>query len=468
MADFSRCFDENAQRMQQAQLFLPRPDPAYDDPKLEEAGLRVLIVRLSSYRDVESSLTHLFLFDAVRRAEPRAYVDFVFFPPRHDRRLLLENGIPLLTGIQSAHSAEDFDLVLVSNSFVLEMLNLPYLLRHSRWPLFAADRHSGYPPVVLGGANAGAARCLAPFVNGIFRGEGEEAIGEIIRRRGQVPTTSCVTLCRPSTAVLPLNYPILNGKEAGTARVQIAYGCPLACAFCFEGFEHRPYREIAADELIAHVARLKAQVGCEEIELLSFNFNVHTEIARLIVELSRMFERVSFKSQRLDVLASTPWLLPLEIAAGKRSFTLGIEGISERLRSFLNKGIVRQDIETALCILLREHIRKVKLFYVLTEYETADDHSEFQEFCSWLCRLRESQERAVRIIFSFGLLLRMPGTPLEHDRLFLLEEEWTPIIKMVESTCRSHGFEFRLASAWPESAASQVLALADESIAPQV
>ncbi|MCX7590266.1 MAG: radical SAM protein, partial [Kiritimatiellae bacterium] len=464
MPDFGWFFDQQGREMQQARLFTPRPDPTYANPKFDEASVRVLIVRLSPFRDVESSISHLFLFDAVRRAEPRAFIDFVFFPPRHDRKLLLANKIPLLTGIQSWRSAEEFDLVLVSNSFVLEMLNLPYVLRHSGWPLFASERHGRFPPLILGGSNAGAARCLHPFIDGLFHGEGEEAVGEIVRAR-RVKAGGRVFVASPTARLLPLHYPLLNGPQAGTARLQIAYGCPFGCAFCFEGFEHKPYREIPAKELIDHARRLKTQVGCEEIELFAFNFNTHREIARLVMELGRIFYRVSFKSQRLDILAHTPWLLPLELAVGKCSFTLGIEGISERLRSFLNKNLTLGDIQKALHSLLQERIREIKLFYILTGYETQADTMEFRDFARWLAQTRQAGNPGIRVIFSFGLLVRMPGTPFEHDRLFLDEAEWKPIVNSVSSACEDQGFEFRLAMEWPDYVATQVLSLSDESVA---
>ena len=54
----------------------------------------------------------------------------------------------------------------------------------------------------------------------------------------------------------------------------------------------------------------------------------------------------------------------------------------------------------------------------------------------------------------------MPFTPLAHDRLFLDEREWQPLIDAARKAVASEGgFEFRLASSWPEYAVSQVLAL---------
>ena len=64
----------------------------------------------------------------------------------------------------------------------------------------------------------------------------------------------------------------------------------------------------------------------------------------------------------------------------------------------------------------------------------------------------------MRLVFSFNRLVRMPFTPLAHDRLFLQEAEWEPLVREARDAVETVG-EFRLASSWPEYAASQVLAL---------
>jgi hypothetical protein len=80
------------------------------------------------------------LFHEVRRALPDAYVDVAFFPTARERKLFEREGMPFLTGAQSLRPAGDFDLVLVSNAYTLELINLPYLLIHSGIPLFSSQR----------------------------------------------------------------------------------------------------------------------------------------------------------------------------------------------------------------------------------------------------------------------------------------------------------------------------------------
>ncbi len=491
MADYSAFFEEYGALLQQAELYALESNPTFGISDFVGAPLHALIVRLSPFRDVERSTPHLFLAQAVRRAQPGAYVDFAFFPPRHDRERLEAAQVPLLTGVRSCRSAEDFDLILVSNAYTLELINLPYLLLRSGIPVLASERGADLPPILLGGSNAMATQSVLTgdgdaFADALFVGEGERAVERMVallaehaalpkrerllRAAGEVaglwvangPPDQRVrkAVCAaPTSDDLLTGYPLLNGEEASTARLQINFGCPAFCSFCFEGYERKPYRELSLDEVLRAALALKRNQGPEAVDLYSFNFNTHAEILDLILELNRRFDRVHLKSQRVDVLATVPGLLEAEVLADKRSFTLGIEGISRGMRAFLHKSLSDAEIDGVLARLMREKIREIKFFYILTGHESDDDLEEFRGFVRALKALRARSRRGVRIVFSFGLLVRMPFTPLRYDRLFLDEVPWRQIDGPVKAACETNGFEFRLATPWDEYAASQVLAM---------
>ncbi len=491
MPDYREYFRRHWLHLQQADLYQPQPNPTFHNPDFATAPFRILILRLSPFHDVARSTPHLFLYQAARRALPEAYIDMAFFPPQHDRRRFQTDGIPFIVGIQSYQSAAAFDLVLISNAYTLELINLPYLFLHSAIPLQASARDHAWPLFILGGSNALAAQAIITetgdsLVDALFFGEGEREVERLLRilcdtsdadklaRLSHAATTVtglwvagrgiaqpvAKSICAaPGVADLLVDYPRLNGLEADTARLQINYGCPAFCSFCFEGYERKPYRELPGAELLATARCLKQQQGATTLDLYSFNFNTHADILTLLFELNQLFEVVSFKSQRIDILHQTPGLLAAEIAADKRSLTLGIEGISARQRAYLHKSLATDAIMTLLTTLLQQKIRELKLFYILTGHETEADLTEFRDFVSALKGLRQRSNRGIRIIFSFGLLIRMPFTPLRYDRLFLDEAEWRRLIGPVKSACETNGFEYRLAIPWDEYAASQVLAL---------
>jgi len=169
-------------------------------------------------------------------------------------------------------------------------------------------------------------------------------------------------------------------------------------------------------------------------------------------------------SQRVDILASTPGLLDLEIMADKSSFTLGIEGISDRVRRFLSKSLELKDIRQVLQAMHARRTREPKLFYILCGRETAADFEEFAAFMKWLKEVRLRSASQPRIVFSFGLLVRMPFTPLRHDPPLLEEAQWRPVIGRAKSICETNGFEFRLAMTWTQYRATQVMALGGHSL----
>jgi hypothetical protein len=491
MPDYTGFFHQNIHRLPQAEPFLPFDNPTFGNPAFEETAYRVLIARLSPFRDVDRSLPHLFLFHEVRQALPGAFVDLAFFPTAPQREFFEREGIPFLISTQSLRSADEFDLVLISSAYTLELINLPYLLIRSGIPLFASQRGPEWPIILLGGSNAMAAQAVIrengdSLVDGIFFGEGEGLVGKLAGLQvgtfasqetnkstflqqaaqeipglwiaGSLSETAKVT-CKPEARFLPTAYPTLNTPEAHTAHLQITHGCPALCSFCFEGYDRKPYRELPLADVLAAAYQIKQAQGVEEISLYSFNFNTHSDILPLLLELNRLFERVTFSSQRADILQNTPVLLEAEVEADKRDFTLGIEGISARQRRFLHKSLDTEDITALLDRLLQQPIRRIKLFYVLTGHETEEGIAEFRDFARWLKETRHAHERKPRIIFSAGLLIRMPFTPLQYDRLFLNEVDWKQIVGPVKSACETNGFEFRLAFDWAAYCTSQVLAL---------
>ena len=478
------------------------------NPPWEGAERRILIVRLSPARDVDRSTPHLVLFSECRRALPEAFLDFAFFPDKRDRELLAAESFPFFYGLASGRGAVEFDLVLVSNAFALELLNLPWLFSTSGMPPSsylrararaeaAARGEAGPPLVILGGSNAAAAgSLLLPgtgdeasadcLVDGIFFGEGEGAIGELASlltepghqasaRLGAAENVEGLWLALSGSPVVSrtvrpfpppaLPWPLLNTAESSTARLQVTAGCPGFCSFCFEGWDRRPYREVPLDELLLEARKLRARSGAETLEVYSFNFNTHERVFELLFELNRIFRRVNLMSQRLDILARTPGLVRAELAADKRSFTLGVEGISARMRAYYRKGLSEGDLELLLDRLLVPGVRELKLFYIIAGTESVRDLDEFASFAAGLKARKAASAPGLRILVSAGYLSRLPFTPLQHAPLALDESVLRRISGPLKSACDRNGIEFRLASRFDEYAIGQLLALGGREVA---
>jgi hypothetical protein len=499
--------DELRLSLSTADALIPPVSRDIANPPWAAATAHVLILRLSPLADVESSTSHLVLFSECRKALPGAYLDFGFFPSARDRAALSSRGLPFFYGIESGRLPADFDLILVSNSFALELVNLPYLYSGTGIPTRASERaaHGGAamggpdaPIVIMGGSNASCAGALLYpgaeteeasdcLVDGIFFGEGEGAIGELELALTKGGATRAERLSGAATiegfwvalsgvaasrrSVLPYppplaRFPKLNTSGAATAKLQISSGCPGYCSFCLEGWESRPYRELPVSEIVRSARELKATSGASVLEVYSFNFNAHSGIFELIFELNRLFRRVNFMSQRLDILADSPALVASELAADKRSFTLGIEGISERMRSFFRKGIDSSQIDKAVSRLALPAVRELKLFYIIAGFEEDRDISEFAESLARIAEKRERFAPGLRILVSAGYLVRLPFTPLQYAPLCFDRGRLEGIARRLGASCAASRVEFRLATDFEEYFVDQLLALGGRALAP--
>ncbi len=493
--------DELRLRLSATEAYIPAIAQDMGNPSWDAAKARVLILRLSPFRDIEGSTSHLVLFSECRKALPEAYLDFGFFPDKRDKALLGSRGLPYFYGIESGRESADFDLILVSNAFALELVNLAYLFSTSGLGRRASERaRAGGPIVILGGSNAASAGALLfpeargeeasdCLVDGIFFGEGESSIGEIaaaltgvgdgasraerLERASGIEGLWLALSGRPAARKILrpyppqlLGYPVLNSEGASTARIQISAGCPGFCSFCLEGWESRPYRELPVQEIARAARELKARTGASVLEIYSYNFNTHSAVFELIFELGRIFRRVNFMSQRLDILAESPHLAGAEIASDKRSFTLGIEGISDRMRRYYRKGIDERQVDAAIGRLAIPAVREIKLFYIVSGMEDERDVAEFAEFAHRTAETRRRSSPGQRIIVSAGYLARLPFTPLQYAPLSLDRDKLEAIAGRIEAACSAAGIEFRLATDFEEYYVDQLLALGGRTLAP--
>lgn len=468
-----------------------------------DGDFSVCIVRLSPFNDIERSSPHLFLYHECRAVLPAASIDFAWFPTSRERQLHEGDHDCWITSVFTKRPLAQFDLLLISNAYALELVNLPYLLAHAGIALSASERRQAKskPLIILGGSNSLASQSLAfsdndALVDAIHFGEGEMLVSALVaalatrpcaERRtaleehaasvdGLVVFTSTRTPGRVVKAVYrsmdcyPIrcadNPPLFDSDEASTIRLQIAAGCPSFCTFCFEGWERKPYREVPFRKLVENALLLKQTTGADSVELTSFNFNTHSDIVALIVELQRYFKQVDFMSQRADVLAVMPALVNFEVAAGKRVFTVGIEGISERMRAYYHKELSRDQIMGAIEAIIQAKAKEIKLFFILSGNEDSVDGEEFRRLLISIDSLRSHHGSHTRIVCSFGLLVRMPFTPLRYERLLLDRAQWEQSLQAVQQAVQSARFEFRLAEQFDEYFISQTLVMTPYPIAP--
>jgi len=451
-----------------------------DPEEFGRRDFRILLARLSNYEDTSLSFSHNILYALF--AEQGWFPDWSFLPTAQDRDVYAELGLPWLFGVQAKRTYQEYDVIGFSNSISQETGNLFWFLKNSGIPLEKSARLADpdLPLIIMGGANSGSSSvliCPEPPVDGIIVGEDFATIARVFhsiregRQAGRAKAdilndlesidgffqpdklthvkkfNSRAMASSPLYGKMPVNY---GDGNPGKAVLAISDGCAGFCSFCNESFARKPYRENPVDALLREAVALKAQTGADTVDLFSFNFNMHEGLYELIGGLVPLFGSIGLKSQRFDSIAEDPALAEVEKALGKSVYTCGLEGISERMRRFLNKNLSEAQVKKSVEVLVAAAVREIKVFLIATGRETAEDFAEWERFLAWVAGLRTPLGKSVRFVFSITPLVRFPHTPLEFEPTPEADLVRVIIKRIIGSTTKA-GFECRQAASVEEA-----------------
>jgi radical SAM superfamily enzyme YgiQ (UPF0313 family) len=460
--------------------------------ELDARTLRVLFARLSTYFDTGYSFTHQLLYQLAARIEG-VFPDLAYLPPRADLGVFERDGIPWLLGTQTKRGAAEFDVIGVSNSIVQELINLPTLLARSGIPRSKAERMErvDIPLVLLGGANSLYSTVLwtpDPPVDAVFVGEDDGAITRLMElardaKREGLSKRELLARWESIDGLIQPDRPRRTKKAfiwsldkaahletapvyhiadaAGSAHLQISEGCPCFCSFCAESWDRKPYRERKAPVLLERALALKAAMGLDEIELYSFNFNMHSGFYQVLWDLAPHFRRIGLKSQRFDLLANDREMVHFQHAVEKASLTCGLEGISPRMRAYLHKNLETDDLHTSLEAIFSSKARALKVFLIATGLEETQDFDAFSDLLGHMAEVKRNTGAGTRVLFSMTPLVRFPWTPLEYEDA-PQSARYADVIARTAERVRNHGFEFRESAELEEYWVSQVLVRATD------
>ena len=495
-------------------VWLQGGEPNTLNPDLfKTASIKVLFVRLSSYSDVSAGITHPYLYQMAASVEG-CYIDMAFLPPERDEQLMKDAGIPLLLGTTSKEPAINFDVIAISNSVLQELVNLPALLEYSNIPLSREERAEvNAPLVLLGGSNSCTHSILhgeisndggSGLVDAIQMGDGEQVFAQslcLIRDNKGLPRAELLKLLRDKVTgfYLPSSYfqlfdnnkltnicyeenapfPVKTSKTAcseasetftggpilyegaGASHVIVSAGCPSFCSFCKESWEQKPYRENSYTRVFDAAMKLKANMGLSELALMTFNANTCSDVFKIVSELGQYFDRVSIKSQRFDAIVNAPELLDLQFDAGKRTYTCAMEGISDSMRCLLQKNLDEATILKGIELLMQRNMRQMKVFLIITGYETEEDVSEFKAFLDKIGLKTQTGKSKPRITFSFAVLFRSPQTPMQFAPQRADAKNIKSTLDKLCEIIKSAGYEARISSGVEDALISEYIAYSD-------
>jgi radical SAM superfamily enzyme YgiQ (UPF0313 family) len=390
-------------------------------------------------------------------AEDDIVCERFFLPPKQELAALSASRAPLLT-LESQTPVGDFDVIAFSVSFEWDYVNVLTLLRLAGLPLYAAERTTRHPLVLVGGAVTFVnPEPLAPFVDVIAAGEGEALVPGL--RRAYSAATSRADLLRllsaergfyvPSLyeveyaadgtlagwrvdpaaagAPLPVRKAALKTTEAvdppatgiftpdtefgSRFLVEVVRGCANLCRFCWAGYNYLPVRAFPTDRILelAEAARTHSnRVGLVSIALCD-----HPDIERILGRLLEMGYAISPASLRLDDLTES--IVRVLRASGERTITIAPETGSDRLRRVINKTVTNDEILDRADLIFASGIENLKLYYMLgLPTETDDDLVAIRELTLQIRErmLKHAKGRGQigRIIGSVNPLIPKPGT----------------------------------------------------------
>jgi radical SAM superfamily enzyme YgiQ (UPF0313 family) len=320
-------------------------------PAFVPGDRRVAMVYPSPYRAGMSSLGYQWITTRLR-AEGIA-AERCFYPDDLER--WRASGLPPLTE-ETRTSLAKFPLWAISFAYELELPQLLALFELAGVPALAAERRPHHPRVLLGGPITMASPlALAPFVDAVLLGEGEEvapaavlAFFDAETREGWLNAVAALPggwvpergprlppLAKATDATLPARSAWLtpDAELSDMFLLEAERGCHRMCTFCvMRRTTNGGMRLVQAEHLLSLIPEEARKVG-----LVGAAVSDHPELPALLRTLVDSGRQVSVSSLRADQVAKKPDIARLLRQTGARTLTVASDGASERIRRELIK-----------------------------------------------------------------------------------------------------------------------------------
>src|SRR6058998_1005906 len=391
-------------------------------------------------------------------ALPDVVCERVFLPDPEDLADLgRTEGVPI--SLESFRRLTDFHMVGFSVTYEGDYVNVLRLLALAGIPLRPEDRRPNDPLVLMGGVCAFSnPEPVAPFMDVVVVGEGEELVAELIaayRERADDRERLLDALAALEGVYVPSRYEIVyapdgtvgdvlpqgatpaivtkrrlrnvnafetvdavktpNAEYGHMALLEVGKRCGRGCRFCLEGQVYRPVRHRSLDALRETVARVAAS-GERRVGLVGACVSDYPWIGELLKIVEDTGLELSISSIRADSL--TDDLVAALARGGHRTLTVAPEAGTERLRRAVRKVISDEQLYTA-CDLVRQHgIPNLKTYFMIGQpTETAEDVEAIPDLARrMLERLRvlDSAGRPFgRLTLSISSFVPKPWTPFQ-------------------------------------------------------
>ncbi len=434
------------------------------DPRA--VALRLALLFPDLY-EVGMSHLGLGLLYGILNREDTIWAERAYAPaPDLEAELRLQ-GRPL-TSLESGTPLSQFDLLGVSLQYELGYTNFLNMLDLGGVPLLAAERGPGDPVVVAGGPTCFNPEPVAPFLDAVVLGDGEEVVLELAavvaawkQSRGSrrelwqaleeldgvyVPALFEMEFdeqghlreINPRGRRAVIHKRVLDdlNRIAVSPRalvpycqivhdrlnIEIARGCTRGCRYCQAGMIYRPVRERQASDLLDWTETALAATGYEELSLLTLSAGDYAPLTWLITSLmDRLSGRqvaVSLPSLRADTL--TPEILAQLKRVRRTGVTLAPEAGTDRLRRVINKNLPEEVILASARQAFAAGWNLLKLYFMLgLPTETQADREAIPPLAR---QILQTSSRRAQLHVSLGNFIPKSHTPFQWERQAGLDE----------------------------------------------
>lgn len=381
----------------------------------QDGPFHLCMVYADVYEVGQPNLGVAILYNAVND-QPDMSCERCYLPWRDMAALMRESGVPLLS-LEGAAPLASFDAIGFTLAHELIATNVLEALDLAGIALRADERDEDDPIILAGGPSAWNCEPLAPALDAVLLGDGEESIveacacirdaraegatrAEVLRRLARVPGTyvpslydvvvdetttrwgravpragedvpevvlkRCVGDFAATPAVAQRIVPYM-GIVQDRLSLEVLRGCARGCRFCQAGMTYRPVRERPAEQVVGEGVRALLATGFNEVSLTSLSTTDHSQCAAILGRMNEELEgtgvRVSIPSQRLDSFGVE---MAAAVAGNRRGgLTFAPEAGSQRLRDVINKNVTEDDIERAARNAFEQGWRRCKLYFMI-------------------------------------------------------------------------------------------------------
>jgi radical SAM family uncharacterized protein len=316
--------------------------------------------------------------------------------------------------LESQRPLTDFHMIGFSLTYEGDYINVLRLLDLAGIPLRAADRRPHDPLVLMGGVCAFSnPEPMAPFMDFVVVGEGEELVGELIaayRERYRDRESFLDLLVTLPGVYVPERYDVRyaadgtladltaaagapavvvkrrlrdvdafrtiaavktpNAEYGHMALLEVGKGCGRGCRFCLEGQVYRPVRHRSVNALRETIEQL-ARDGEKRIGLVGACVSDYPWIGDLLKIVEDNGMELSISSLRADSL--TEDLAASLARGGHRTLTIAPEAGTERLRRAIRKAITDEQILAACDLVRAQGIPNLKTYFMIGQPTETDE-----------------------------------------------------------------------------------------------